>query len=208
MKTCHFKLINRFDIDANGCWNWIGTKNKAGYGHIVHNKKLSLAHRVSYALNVGGIPDDLCVLHRCDNPACINPDHLFLGTHKDNVIDKVNKGRQEKGECHSRTRLTDKDVVDIRNTPDSNNIIHDLSKKYGVTIGTIYKIRKGEYRTHVKDGVITTGKNKNTKLSDEQVREIRNEPNYKYVNQVLASKYNVSEGHICSIRGRLDRNTP
>ncbi len=77
----------------NGCWVWIGALDTLGYGHLTIKRKLRLAHRVSWELANGSIPDGLHVLHHCDNPPCVNPSHLFLGTHLDNMRDMIAKGR-------------------------------------------------------------------------------------------------------------------
>ena len=79
--------------DSNGCWPWLGTKRHTGYGKIRNHYKHEGTHRVSYTLNVGPIPQGLHVLHKCDNPTCVNPDHLFLGTQADNMKDMFKKGR-------------------------------------------------------------------------------------------------------------------
>jgi hypothetical protein len=76
-----------------GCWVWSGATNRKGYGVYIFRGKYVGAHRVAWTLFRGPIPDGLFVLHRCDNPPCLNPDHLFLGTHNDNMIDMVLKGR-------------------------------------------------------------------------------------------------------------------
>lgn len=88
-------------IPEAGCWIWTGSVMKNGYGHFQVGKsrkthKLAPAHRVSYELNIGSIPEGMCVLHKCDVPACVNPYHLFLGTYKDNAMDMAAKGRQWK----------------------------------------------------------------------------------------------------------------
>lgn len=85
------------------CWLWRGYTNEAGYGIIIEkNKHRRLTHRFSWELHNGPIPGGLCVLHRCDTPACVNPAHLFLGTHSDNHADMVNKGRHQHGDGHYR----------------------------------------------------------------------------------------------------------
>lgn len=86
----------------DGCWEWTGATSAAGYGVFGKNTKLWFAHRFSYELSNGPIPDGMFVCHQCDNPRCVRPDHLFLGSHKDNMKDMCLKGRQSKGEAHSR----------------------------------------------------------------------------------------------------------
>lgn len=87
-------LLDRVEmIPGCGCWIWTGALTSWGYGKIGAGKKTQRAHRVSWELFIGPIPDDMNVLHRCDTPSCINPDHLFLGTFKDNTQDCIRKGR-------------------------------------------------------------------------------------------------------------------
>ena len=95
-------LLSRFLKRAdqrNECWEWLGRKNNRGYGwmttgsRLQNNRKIEFAHRVSWRLHFGGIGEDLCICHKCDNPGCVRPDHLFIGTKKDNAIDMARKGR-------------------------------------------------------------------------------------------------------------------
>lgn len=90
------RLWTRLKISDNGCWNWTLGKTPFGYGRLKWNSEV-VAHRIAWILSFGEIPDGLCVLHRCDNPSCCNPLHLFLGTYQDNVDDMINKGRQRFG---------------------------------------------------------------------------------------------------------------
>lgn len=109
-------MEERYTVDKDsGCWIWTGTKSAGGYPKISlrtldGRPKQWYAHRVSYWYHNNNLPDDMHCCHKCDNPLCINPDHLFLGTDLDNHKDKVNKGRQTKGISHGGHKLTD-DVI-------------------------------------------------------------------------------------------------
>lgn len=90
------KLFASIEKKANGCWEWKKARHRQGYGHFPYKKRLHLAHRISWLLHHGPIPEGICVLHKCDNPPCCNPDHLFLGTYQTNAIDCVQKGRAKR----------------------------------------------------------------------------------------------------------------
>jgi len=96
-----------------GCWPWNGSKVYA-YGGLKWEGKSRRAHRIAWMLTFGPIPDELCVCHKCDNPLCCNPNHLFLGTEADNVNDKVSKLRHAFGVNHGRAKVTDEQVSCIR----------------------------------------------------------------------------------------------
>jgi hypothetical protein len=95
-----WRLKNFSKVMQNGCWEWKNYCNKDGYGRVRYNGKKHLAHRVSYEIFKKPFNKSLLVCHTCDNPSCINPEHLFLGTHQDNVSDCKNKGRH-KGHLNS-----------------------------------------------------------------------------------------------------------
>ena len=110
------KRFLKFVEKADGCWGWKGTTQRNGYTQITVNNKTVLGHRFSYELHKGPIPDGMRVLHRCDNPSCTNPEHLFLGTNADNMKDMYAKGRGRvaKGEKHVNAIVPDcvaRDVV-------------------------------------------------------------------------------------------------
>ncbi len=134
---------------TNGCWEWTAYKNR-GYGRInaerPPNKKIR-AHRLAYELFVGPIPKGMDVLHKCDNPSCVNPNHLFLGTHADNMTDRNLKGRQAFGERHGRAKLTLRQVKEIRRLYKPRSCEFGsgaLSERYGVSHTTILDIVKRE----------------------------------------------------------------
>ncbi|HNZ67149.1 MAG TPA: HNH endonuclease signature motif containing protein [Planctomycetota bacterium] len=106
-------------VDKKGedeCWEWTACKNKYNYGQFQINYKMYLSHRISWILENGDIPENYCICHSCDNPLCCNPNHLFLGTHKDNIADRDKKGRQaiRNGIKNGRHILTEKEVLEIR----------------------------------------------------------------------------------------------
>ena len=126
MDFCRFKMndVERFwtKVDKSGeCWEWTANLYSNGYGQFYLNGTMVLSHRLSYVMNHPLTIDlwkhrEIFVCHRCDNPRCVNPAHLFLGTHTDNMKDMVAKGRgkQVKGEKHGRSKLTETDVREIR----------------------------------------------------------------------------------------------
>lgn len=124
------------------CWEWTGAKLRHGYGvfTLFHRRPIK-SHRMAYLLEVGGIPAGLCVLHECDNPSCVRPSHLFLGTNVDNIADKVRKGRQTKGERNPRAKLTKRQVDAIRAEYVPYKVAApELANRYGVRPKAIYEI--------------------------------------------------------------------
>lgn len=131
------------------CWEWQGSRKPANYGSIWGGAKIGkvlLAHRVSYEIHNGPLPDGAVIMHTCDNPPCCNPAHLVLGTHKVNAEDKVEKARHSFGENRYNAKLTDQDVRDIRNSPLR---IFELTKHYDVSQSVISNIRTGKTWRHV-----------------------------------------------------------
>lgn len=134
----------RSEPQTSGCWRWTGWLRN-GYGVIQVRRKRLIAHRVSWEVHRGPIPAGLCVLHRCDNPACVNPEHLFLGTQADNNHDMATKGRAKppSGERHFRAKLTDAQVLEIARQP-ATETAPAVASRYGVNAETIRRIRRGE----------------------------------------------------------------
>lgn|SRR6185312_43171 len=132
----------------SGCWLWLGATDKDGYGVTFPNLP---AHRESFERHKGTIPAGACVLHKCDTPQCVNPDHLFLGSNAENTADKVRKGRQACGARNGASKLTASDVTVIRTSPRS---LSALARQFGVTPRTISLIRQRKTWTHVEDSPI------------------------------------------------------
>lgn len=104
-------------VKTDNCWLWSGSVFQSrGYGQvwIPGIKTPQRAHRVSWIINNGPIPDGMCVLHRCDCRLCVRPDHLWIGTQRENIDDMVKKGRSQRGENSHRSKLTNADVIEIR----------------------------------------------------------------------------------------------
>lgn len=101
-------------LRSEECWEWNGALSHDGYGHYRCGGKVAGAHRYSYLLHNGPIPDSLLVLHHCDNRKCVRPDHLFLGTHQDNAKDRCAKGRSATGTSHARAKITEREVAAIK----------------------------------------------------------------------------------------------
>ena len=144
-------LTERFweKVDRRGpdeCWPWTASTSR-GYGQIGSCRTMLKAHRVSYELHNDPVPDGLDVLHSCDNPPCCNPTHLFLGTHQDNMDDKVEKRRQSRGETNGQAKLTEDQVDALRREYIKGSRTrgqHALARKYGVHQTHIRRIVRGE----------------------------------------------------------------
>lgn len=116
VKCLNLKSLKHHNEKDLICWQWQRSKTRVGYGQIRVKDKMRSIHRVSYEEFVGEIPKGKHVLHKCDNKPCCNPNHLFLGTHKDNMQDKQNKnrGNQVSGERHGLSKLIKNDIIEIR----------------------------------------------------------------------------------------------
>lgn len=139
-----YRFIAKMDIPRqNGCISYLGAISKNGYGVFDIGRKSHSAHRVSYELFVGKIPKQKMVLHKCDNPKCVAPQHLFVGTAKDNVKDMIEKKRNHSnaGEKHGMAKLTKIQVEEIREKIELGLKPKKLSEIYGVTTATIRDIK-------------------------------------------------------------------
>lgn len=144
-------IIQRFQSvispePMSGCWLWAACADRLGYGQWRFDGRIQKAHRVAWQLYRAPIPNGLLVLHRCDVPSCVNPDHLWLGTQADNVADMIAKERQRhdrnpRGEHNGRAKLTESDVQAIRASSESQ---HVCARRFGVGSTAIANIRRGK----------------------------------------------------------------
>lgn len=133
------RFLSKISIVQSGCWEWTARLDSHGYGRCYFNGKHIGAHRVSWFIFNKNFPNNTNVLHRCDNPKCVNPDHLFLGTQKDNMIDKINKNRGKfpgptiplKGENNKNHKLTNEEILEIRKIGKSM-LQREIAEIYGI----------------------------------------------------------------------------
>lgn len=121
-------------LGPDDCWEWQGYRSHKGYGQMQINRQVVPTHRVAWELTHGPIPDGLHVLHHCDNPSCVNPNHLFLGTNADNVADKIAKERQPIGTRIGNAKLTEEQVIEARQRFAKGGIsMASLAREYGIS---------------------------------------------------------------------------
>jgi len=153
-KSCAVPILERLEkyIDkSSGSWIWIGNVNFRGYGKIKYNGKMWLVHRLIYELYVDHIPEGLCVCHKNDVPEDVTPSNLFLGTRYDNNLDKINKGRQPKGEDIKKSILTKEKVIEARNLYETGKYTYkEIGEKLGFHKDTIYDAIAGRTWRHVE----------------------------------------------------------
>lgn len=137
---------------TEGCWFWIAAHSGDRYGRIrrgLRSGEYVKAHRMSWELHYGPIPEGMEVLHQCDTPLCVRPDHLFLGTQLDNMRDMIAKGRDCRGEQISTAKLTAADVIAIRNAYKAGARQGFLAEQYGVSINTVGHVTRRESWRHI-----------------------------------------------------------
>lgn len=154
-RNAHF--VTRIRVDAStGCWEFTGARSSAGYGAFWDGQRLVRAHRYAFEQFCSPIPEGLIICHACDNPGCVNPHHLWLGTQADNAADKFRKGRGNivKGEAHPHARLTASEVLAIR----ADARMHvEIASEYGIHPGCVSQIKRRVTWRHLPDSRPTEG---------------------------------------------------
>lgn len=206
---------------GDGCWNWTGAKLPLGYGYFYWKSLRFYVHRATWEIfNKSNIPDGMIVCHKCDNPGCVRPEHLFLGTDKTNSDDKVAKGRHARGRALPRTKLTEEIVVEIRGRYLAGDVSQaQLSEKYGVSQGSIFRLLSGMCWKHVSthlaetSALIVHGTRRGAdhamaKLNWDKVAEIRRRCATGESAKSLAKEFGVSAAMIFLIKSNKNWTKP
>jgi hypothetical protein len=216
---------NVYKEHPSGCWLWEGSTDRGGYGWVMGMGERK-AHRVSWVIHFGVIPDELFVLHKCDNPSCVNPEHLYLGTHLDNVRDAKERKRYRgavgdanglrkypekvRGSNNGMSKLTEADVVEMRQLRAEGARVSDIAEKYKLTCAHTSKILVGKLWSHVPGSVqdhVTNAQRGSdrycARLTEEQVVEIRKRRASGETGDALAAEYGVHKATLSDItRGK------
>lgn len=152
-KDRFWQKVEKHDDDCSccdGCWHWTASKDGMGYGLFgTRPSRAERAHRVAWLIGTGESAGALCVLHRCDNPACVRLDHLFLGTRDDNMRDRQAKRRQARGEQSGRARLSAAQVLEARSLRAAGAQVKDIAAKFEVAPETMSAAIRGRSWSHL-----------------------------------------------------------
>jgi hypothetical protein len=187
--------------EGEACWLWTGARDRRGYGYLSVEGRFAGAHRASWMIHQGPIPPGMGVLHRCDTPPCVNPAHLFIGTHLDNMADRDQKGRTRKGETQPRARLTGEAVADIRRRHAAGEEIASIAADHGIAQTTVTNVANGARWAHLGGAVegkrmVKGERHHAARLNADLVREIRRRAAAGENLSAMARELGVSNGAI------------
>lgn len=202
------ELDGKHTVTPSGCWEWTGGKSH-GYGqmrvHEVWGNKPVYAHRAAAALKYGPIPYGMSVCHKCDNPPCCNPDHLFIGTAADNLGDMKAKGRSALGERNGQSVLSDREIELMRDAVANGSTQRAIAKIYGISESHVSTIIRGRKR-HTAAGQ-TRARHGLAKLTEEEVYEMYDLHEKGWTPTQLGKHFNVSDATAhCIVTGRTWRH--
>lgn len=199
MKTIEERFDDKWEpIPWTGCFVWTAASNELGYGRFNCNGRLQYAHRYAYARANGEISKDAFICHRCDNPACVNPSHLFLGDAAINCADKVSKGRHARGLMMSHTKLSDEQVSQILADGRKQS---EIAEHYGVSQSYVSTLKKRGHRSGVGAEVVIRARHA-WKLSDSDRSAIRSDDRPQ---KLIAHQYGVTQSVISRIKNNVVR---
>ena len=209
MKTTEerfWEKVNFNNLLDTECWLWTGAKIPSGYGSFHVPGGHMLAHRFSYELVCGSIPDNLFVCHSCDNPSCVNPHHLWVGTHKDNMIDMSNKGRWRNGGKGPESKLTPDQIINICT---DERPYKDIAKDYGISSSSVCLFKSGRLHSKIT-GKVYTDRLGPRRLTDVEVLEILKDCRQ---SKDIAKDYGICVGEVYLIKngrvhGKLTKIVP
>lgn len=203
-------ILSRVQVDASGCFNWLGSKNTKGYGTLSLYGRNVKAYRASFAVFRREIPDGMSVCHKCDNRACVNPAHLFLGTQTDNMHDAATKQRMSNGSRHSRTGLSESDVIAILEMYKGGSSVREAANRFGIKPQLARNIIKGATWRYVpREPVAIRPFNRHgrltgtAKLDEASVQEIRAARNAGQTLQQIATRFGIDQAnvsYICNLK--------
>jgi DNA-binding transcriptional regulator YdaS (Cro superfamily) len=188
----------------SGCWLWLGAvdRDQYGVGWDTEMKRNVRAHRMVYEILVGPFSPDLKLLHRCDNPICVNPDHRFIGTTADNVADCKAKKRHAHGTSHGMNKLTERQILDIRAAEGSHK---EIAERFGISPATVTHAKNGRLWKHVEGLEYEKAADAAWRLSSEQVQAIRDAEG---TQRSIALEFGVSPSLVSRIKsGQRHANT-
>jgi len=203
------KISHKIIKMKNGCQLYTGQFSHNGYGKYSYKKNGKLfcvrTHRVSWISKNGNIPEGMHVCHKCDVPNCVNPDHLFVGTHSDNMKDRQDKKRCAFGERHHMSKVKSDAVVLMRKMRESGMTCEAIAEKIGVTKWMVSKCTSGKTWSSVNSVHAPSHHCGTIKISDNDVLEIRSEK-YSHMNAMQISKiFGVSRRHVSDILNNKTR---